>query len=137
MGTNKRKTILHDSLYFSGLTLLGQPVLYALAGATTQENIDGTLLSTLIAIPSGILAGYAVDAFRELMDVEDSPRIPPAVMALPKHVKRGLLAASIMGSLAVNGAIYALTPDYHPQASLEKVLLKGEPHDNHSDSSTK
>ncbi len=102
---------VHDFLYCATFNVLLSPPMYALTGATWKENLAGTALSALIALPVGWLGGYGIDAGRDLTGIKESERVPGKIRKLHGAVKKTLAAASIIASAGLVYGILALTPD--------------------------
>jgi hypothetical protein len=101
----------HDFLYYAAFSVLLSPAMYALTGATLKENIAGTALSALIALPVGWLGGYCIDAGRDLTGIQESQRVPGIIRNLSGAAKKTIAAVSILASAGLVYSILAATPD--------------------------
>ena len=118
----------HDALYM-GLFQLGiAPAFYYVAGARDlNQIIGGTLTATAFGLSSGALVGYAIDSYRNLTGIKESPRIPETIKNKSSKFKLVLAAAITAASIVLNAGVYQLTPDKKQETpkvknNIEKVV---------------
>ena len=105
----EKKQMLHDLCYQIGFSAFNL-ALYRVCGAETKEMIGGTLLAMGISAAKGPIKGYAIDAFRDLAGIEESSRLPGSIKSLSPKVKKGIIVAAIVASIAAMCLIYRATP---------------------------
>jgi len=113
--SSERKQMLHDLCYQMGFTAFNL-ALYRFCGAETHEMIEGAIFAIGISAVKGPIKGYAIDAFRDLAGIEESSRLPISIKSLSPKVKKGIIAAAIVASIATSYFIYRATP---PRVSRE------------------
>jgi len=111
----EKKQVLHDLCYQIGFSAFNL-ALYRVCGAGTNEMIGGTLLAMGISAAKGPIKGYSIDTFRDLAGIEESSRLPSSIKSLSPKVKKGMIAAAIVASIATSYFIYRATP---PRVSKE------------------
>lgn len=87
-------------------------------GAVTATNVQsldeivvGAVSGALTGGIAGAPSGYAIDAFRDLTDVNPSERLPKKIRNLPSKIKKGIVAGVIAASIGLTGGIYKATPE--------------------------
>ncbi len=118
----------HDGLYSSAFNAALGPVLYTLSGSQDWKEIAvATLGNMVLAFPTGIVAGYAIDAARDLTGIEESKRIPKSVRNINPNLKKTIAAVLVGASLGLMALIYSFTPDkITQQNSTQQSEYKGE-----------
>lgn len=106
-----RAQTFHDAAYLTGFTTVVSPFVYAVSGASLEENVAGTLTAMALAIPVGPIIGYAVEVFRDLTEIEESRRVPETIKRAPPTIKRCIAGALVAAFLGSAGLIYYVTPD--------------------------
>jgi len=107
--SSERKQMLHDLCYQMGFTAFNL-ALYRFCGAETHEMIEGALFAIGISAVKGPIKGYAIDTFRDLAGIEESSRLPGSIKSLSPKVKKGIIVAAIVASIAAMCLIYRSTP---------------------------
>ena len=116
---------LHDTIYMGSFCLLTTPAFYYAAGSRDlKEIVGGTVLSTLFGLTSGGLIGYAIDAYRDLTGIKESPRIPNMVKDMSPKMKLGLVTVLTAASIALTAGIYAITSDKKQETPIEKQNIE-------------
>lgn len=112
--SSERKQLLHDLCYQMGFTAFNL-ALYRFCGAETHEMIEGAAFAIGISAVKGPIKGYAIDSFRDLAGIEESSRLPISIKSLSPKVKKGIIAAAIVSSIALMGIIYNSTTPKPPK----------------------
>lgn len=99
---------IHDTGYAVCFAGAVSPFFYAAAGGSLEETIYGTLGAMGLSVFSGPIMGYSLDAFRDLVGLQESHRLPRMVRTQSRRTK-GFIAAGLLDScLALFGAVYAV-----------------------------
>jgi len=105
--TSELKNSLFDAVYGFCFSLLASPVSYALSGSQTPEELLKTgLISGVLNTPMGMIAGYSIDLYRDLLGIEDSKRIPLKIRNQKPLCKKAIAAGLTLGSIALTSAYY-------------------------------
>lgn len=100
---------IHDMAYASAYCLVIAPPLYYVSGERDIKKIAvGTLMQITGGAAIGGLVGYSVDAFRDLIGIEDSERLPELIRNQDGRVKKGLAALAVAGAIGATAGIYTL-----------------------------
>lgn len=102
---------VHDTGYAVALNAIVSPIMYATAGADSDEILKGTITAMAMSPLIGYVSGYAIDCFRDLTGIEKSERIPKKITNLTSKKKKGLAGLLVAGLVAANYGIYEATPD--------------------------
>lgn len=126
--TKESTQTVHDGLYSSAFNAALGPILYTLSGSQDWKEITvATLGNIVLSFPTGIVAGYAIDAARDLTGIEESIRIPKSVRNINPNLKKTIVAVLVGASLGLMALIYSFTPDkITSQNSIQQSNYKGE-----------
>jgi hypothetical protein len=107
--TSERLIRSHDRKYAFLFNIASSPFFYWLAGSKNLKEIAiGSVGAGLVGYVTGDKMGYAMDAYKDLVGIEKSERLPIVVSKLNKKNKL-LLAASLTAlSLGTTYGIYQL-----------------------------
>jgi hypothetical protein len=126
-GVNKdspeKKQEIHDAAYAMAFNTMLGPIIYGLSGADLKQILYGTAFAVATAIPTGIAAGYALDAGRDLAGFDESPRLPKRISGLSPWKKKGLYAAAVAASLGIIGLLYRV-PSEKPAGIAKQPTLE-------------
>ncbi len=120
--SSEKIQFLHDTVYSIIFTGVVSPFVYIVSGANDKEILKGTLTATGLSLINGYIVGYAVDLFRDLFDIHNSKRIPIYINNLSSKSKKSLAVILVVGSIAVNGTIYKLTPEKSNNVTIENIV---------------
>ncbi len=105
---------IHDTAYGITFSAFASTGIYYASGIHSLEQLaTGTITAMGISVATSWLSNYSVDGFRDLIDIEPSPRLPKRIKSLSSKAKKSLGAIAIAGSLLTTGLIYKYTPTYH------------------------
>jgi len=102
---------VHDTGYAIGFAGAVSPVFYAAAGGCLEDTVYGTLGAMGLSIFSGPIMGYSLDAFRDLVGLQESHRLPSIVKNRSQRTKGVIAAGLLAASLALFGAVYVVQTD--------------------------
>lgn len=98
---------VHDTVYSAAYCLAVSPAFYYISGSRDLKEIAlGTLASAGIALATGGIVGYAIDAFRDFATIEKSNRLPRFIEKQSSSMKKGFIAIGIAASLTASNLIY-------------------------------
>lgn len=100
------------------------PIMYLVAGANSQEVLEGTATTMALSPLMGYLGGYSVDLARDLTGIKESSRIYKKITQLSKGAKKGLAALLVAGLVAINYGIYETTSEEHKISSQPLIEIK-------------
>ncbi len=138
--TKERVQQIHDTVYTAAFNIPFCSTLYFLSGARdAKEIITATAGGVIMGACTGGLVGYGIDAFRDLIGLKESQRVPRCVRNQSPKVKKIIAAGLIGASLGLMGIIYSLTPDnpHIQQPSFQQVEQKAPSLDSILEKSTK
>ena len=118
----------HDGLYSAAFNAGLGPILYTLSGSQDWKEITvATLGNMVLAFPTGIIAGYTIDAARDLTGIKESKRIPKSLRNINPNLKKTIAAGLVGASLGLMALIYSFIPDkITQQNSTQQSEYKGE-----------
>lgn len=131
--TKEKIKLIHDGLYTGAFNLIGAPLIYLASGAKDLTEIAlGTAVSVGIGSLNGPLAGYSIDAFRDLTGLEECNRTsyPNFIKKQSSKIKKGLAALLVAGSLSLIAGNYALTTDEQPEIPEEQNIASVQTYSN-------
>ena len=100
------------------------PLTYQLSGADSKQTIIGTLLAYSLAPIIGYVIGGSYDIGRDLTGLEESKRLPEKIRNLSPKSKKSIAIALLAGLVALNCAIYKITPDKQQVNQKETVSIE-------------
>jgi hypothetical protein len=114
---------LHDAFYSAAFNIAISPPIYLAAGVRDAKEIAlGTVSAAGMAFFAGGSFGYAVDAYRDLMGIQDSVRIPELVRRQNGKLKIGLAAALVASSIGAMGLIYHINSSFvNPEVNASNI----------------
>src|SRR3989344_7038769 len=106
---------IHDLIYFSSINIpFSIGVYYCLSGERDWSKIViGTGFSCGFGALLGPLSGYAIDACRDMVGLDEChrPAYAKSIKKLSPNVKKGLVALSVAASIVLTAGGYKLSPD--------------------------
>jgi hypothetical protein len=116
---------IHDTLYLAGSALIINPVFYLAAGARDpKEIIMGTVAGAVLGAAVGIPMGYAIDAFRDLLDIKKSERIPKKITMAKPGMKKAVATGLVVLSMGLTSAVYKFVPDKKDINPVENIKVE-------------
>jgi hypothetical protein len=103
----------HDTIYSMAFNAIIAPTLLYLIGEHDVNHIkEATAIQILLAMPTGWVTGYAMDAAKELMNIEKTSRwLPDCIRQGSATLKKNVAYTALITSLITTAGIYAL-PNY-------------------------
>ncbi len=126
--TKERYHAIHDTIYPAAFNLLVAPPIYYASGARGDEIVPATLGAIAFGMVSGGAIGYVIDAFRDLTSLKECERAsyPDSIREKSPGFKKTLATAYVLGSLAVMGGIYSLSPDKFDGSEQTQIQPAGQ-----------
>lgn len=110
--TSEKIKQFHDTVYGAAYLLTITPPFYYAAGSRDSKEIAmGTMMAAVTGIVGGGVAGYAVDAFRDLFGIKDSERVPELLERQKPFVKKITAVALAAISVGACTLVYSIN-DY-------------------------
>lgn len=108
---SERVQWVHDTVYLTAVNFLIAPAIYSVSEADLKQIVYGTLSCMGLSLVNGYILGGSYDIGRDLTGLKESKRLPEKIRKLPKKTKIGIAISLLAALVALNGAIYKITPD--------------------------
>ncbi len=101
---------IHDALYTAAFNAIISPIFLLASGERDPTRLlEATLFHLIVAIPSGIATGFAVDNVKDLLEIKKSKRYMPKWLRNgSKKTKRMTIAAGLLASALITAGIYTI-----------------------------
>lgn len=108
---NSKYKGVHDAAFGAMFGALFNGAVTATNTQSLEDIAAGAVAGAITGSITGVPAGYAIDTFRDLTDINTSKRLPPKIRNLPSKLKKCLAVGLIAASIGLMGGIYKATPE--------------------------